>query len=187
MKKILIGLLALISAASVSVTAYAADTDGTSPVSGDVQGRYVAGSEAPETIAVDVTWEDMTFTYRESAQEWDPDSHEYTQADGKWDATPKYITVTNHSNINVQCKIICEWNGDIEGGSDLEFNYNRSEQTTVLYSPKSSWYSPLKQPIFVTGGKPTKSGDIGTITVEISNEGADISSQSNGNQTAEAR
>lgn len=168
MKKLLTGVLALALAASVGVTAFAATTDGKSPVTGEVQGIYKEGEEAPETIVVDVTWDDMTFTYREAAKDWNPDTHEYDQPDGQWDATPKYITVTNHSNINVLCSITCEWSGNIVGGFDMTTNYPESTNSMTLNSLKNGVYNQWKQAIFVTGGKLAKDGDIGTITVAVS-------------------
>ena len=53
--------------------------------------------------SVDLTWEDMTFTYNKSGTRiWDPDTHTYTDttSDG-WDKDSAVVTATNHSNTNV--------------------------------------------------------------------------------------
>lgn len=168
MKKLFTGALALVLAVSMCVPVFAGTTDGKIPVAGDVQGKYVAGAEAPETIVVDVTWDDMTFTYREEAKEWNPDTHEYDQPDGKWDSTPQYITVTNHSNINVLATIACKWNNGITGGFDLKDSSEESSNALTLSSPKNDGIGQWKQPIFVTGGKLAENGNIGTITITIS-------------------
>lgn len=168
MKKIIALVLALLLVASLGVTAFAETNDGKAPSSATVRGKYEAGDEAPETISVDVTWEDMKFTYREGSKEWNPDTHEYEQLEGKWDETPKNIKVVNNSNINVLCNVKCVWNDGIIGGFGTVGGSSESEYTTTINSPKNASYYELSQPIFVTGGKLTTAGNIGTVTVTIS-------------------
>ena len=56
--------------------------------------------------SVDLTWEDMTFTYNESGtRTWDPDTHTYTDTTSAgWDKISAAVTATNHSNAQVTVK-----------------------------------------------------------------------------------
>ena len=68
---------------SLSTTALAAgNVDGAGVGSQDpidVTAKYNDGATEPTVYSVDLTWEDMTFTYNESGtRTWDPDTHTYT-------------------------------------------------------------------------------------------------------------
>ncbi len=63
---------------SLSVTALAANNDGTNGTDIDVNAKYVDSVAAATTISVDVTWEAMEFTYTVSGTKtWDAAKHEY--------------------------------------------------------------------------------------------------------------
>lgn len=62
----------------------------------DVSGTYVPAGPGSEVISFDVSWGAMSFTYTPS---WDPDTH--TDLGGTWTATGNTVTVTNHSNVDV--------------------------------------------------------------------------------------
>lgn len=94
MKKAIISILSLAMTASMAVPAFADTT-------ADVQGKYKAGAESPVTISADITWEDLTFDYAEGEKTWNPETHQFDQADGKWASDTKAITVTNHSNVGI--------------------------------------------------------------------------------------
>lgn len=94
MKKAIISILSLAMTASMAVPAFADTT-------ADVQGKYKAGAESPVTISADITWENMTFDYAEGEKTWNPETHQFDQADGKWTSDTKAITVTNHSNVGI--------------------------------------------------------------------------------------
>lgn len=94
MKKAIISILSLAMTASMAVPAFADTT-------ADVQGKYKAGAESPVTISADITWEGMTFDYTEGEKTWNPETHQFDQADGKWASDTKAITVTNHSNVGI--------------------------------------------------------------------------------------
>ena len=64
MKKLLSVILALVIALSLSVTAFAAETnEGSSPTDITVNGTFVSGTAADEKISVDIVWDAMDFTY----------------------------------------------------------------------------------------------------------------------------
>ena len=94
MKKVIISILSLATTASMAVPAFVDTT-------ADVQGKYKAGAESPVTISADITWEGMTFDYTEGEKTWNPETHQFDQADGKWTSDTKAITVTNHSNVGI--------------------------------------------------------------------------------------
>lgn len=73
----------------------------------DVNARYKTVSRAPASYSVDLEWSDMTFTYtRENTLTWNAKDHSYkSRSSGKWDKTKGLITVTNHSNVDVQVTI----------------------------------------------------------------------------------
>lgn len=107
MKKLIATALALTMTLSLSTTALAAgNVDGAgvgSQVPIDVTAKYNDGVKEPTVYSVDLTWEDMTFTYNESGTRiWDPDTHTYTDttSDG-WDKDTAAVTATNHSNTKV--------------------------------------------------------------------------------------
>ena len=121
MKKIFAGILSLALAATMSFPAFAANdatNDGTKGTDITVNGTYKAGADAGEVISVDIAWEAMDFTYTAPSKgTWNPDTHTYDNpTEGGWAATngtsPK-ITVTNHSNVDVQANFA--FNSDIQG------------------------------------------------------------------------
>ena len=109
MKKLIATALALTMTLSLSLstTALAAGkVDGAgvgSQVPIDVTAKYNDGVTEPTVYSVDLTWEDMTFTYNESGTRiWDPDTHTYKDTTSAgWDKYTAKVTATNHSNANV--------------------------------------------------------------------------------------
>ena len=73
----------------------------------DVNARYKTVSKAPASYSVDLAWSDMTFTYtKENTLTWNAKDHSYkSRSSGKWDKTKGTVTVTNHSNVDVQVTI----------------------------------------------------------------------------------
>lgn len=107
MKKLIATALALTMTLSLSTTALAGgNVDGAGLGSQDridVTAKYNDGTTEPTVYSVDLTWEDMTFTYNKSGTRiWDPDTHTYTATTSAgWDKETAAITATNHSNAPV--------------------------------------------------------------------------------------
>lgn len=107
MKKLIATALALTMTLSLSTTALAggnvngAGVGSQDPI--DVTAKYNDGVTEPTVYSVDLTWEDMTFTYNESGTRiWDPDTHTYTDTTSAgWDKFTAAVTATNHSNTKV--------------------------------------------------------------------------------------
>lgn len=111
MKKMFVTALAMTMVLGMSTTAFAAegsvngaDTGAQDPI--DVTAKYNDGAKEPTVYSVDLTWEDMTFTYNESGtRTWDPDTHTYTDTTSAgWDKVTAAVTATNHSNAQVTVK-----------------------------------------------------------------------------------
>ena len=120
MKKLIATALALTMTLSLSTTALAAgNVDGAgvgsqNPI--DVTAKYNDGVTEPTVYSVDLTWEDMTFTYNESgSRTWDPDTHTYTDSTTSgWDKTTAAVTATNHSNTEVTVSFTYTPQGDTD-------------------------------------------------------------------------
>lgn len=118
MKKLIATALALTMTLSLSTTALAAgNVDGAgvgSQVPIDVTAKYNVSATKPTVYSVDLTWEDMTFTYNESGTKiWDPDTHTYTDSTSVgWDKYTAAVTATNHSNANVTVSFTYTPQGD---------------------------------------------------------------------------
>lgn len=118
MKKLIATALALTMTLSLSTTALAAGkVDGAGVGSQDpidVTVKYNDSATEPTVYSVDLTWEDMTFTYNESGtRTWDPDTHTYTDTTSAgWDKETAAITATNHSNAPVKVSFTYTPQGD---------------------------------------------------------------------------
>ena len=105
-------------ALSLSTTALAAgNVDGAGVGSQDpidVTAKYNDGATEPTVYSVDLTWEDMTFTYNESGtRTWDPDTHTYTDTTSAgWDKITATVTATNHSTPRLRSNSIHTPQGD---------------------------------------------------------------------------
>ena len=168
MKKITSLLAAAALTCAMGTTAFAEDGVGTGNYNADVKGTYQAGGASATVYSVDITWEDMSFTYTAAGQgTWDPENHSYTGgSEASWSSS-KNITVTNHSNAAVTATAKFEADSGYESTS-MEFGNNgatvvTAEGTQVSAAPSAT--------ITVTPGgtlaDTANGGKIGTITVTI--------------------
>ena len=163
MKKLLSVLLAAALLASLSVPAMAAVNTGGN-TSANVTGTYREGAGAQDTVSAEIVWEEMVFTYTESSKTWNPDTHQYEQIDGKWEYAPKYITVSNHSNVPLMTEFFFEGIGDVKGSFP--------QNTVMLESAEGKTLedTPQAKVLFsIYAGTITKNQTLGTITVRITN------------------
>lgn len=105
MKKLLVMILVLLILAA-PVTVFAAENTITNENGShniDVQAKYTNGTTTPDVYSVNVTWGAMQFTYSASGtREWNPSTHQYTDnTTAGWSASGNTVTVTNHSNKDV--------------------------------------------------------------------------------------
>ena len=104
MKKLIAILLSLTFVLSVSV--FAATTSlGTTKQ--DVTATYQTSSSDSPVYSIDITWGSMAFIYSVNQGTWDPNTHTYKGSSGSWrcDNNANVITITNHSNADVECKL----------------------------------------------------------------------------------
>lgn len=139
MKKLIATALALTMTLSLSTTALAAgNVDGAGVGSQyriDVTAKYNDGTTEPTVYSVDLTWEDMTFTYNKSGTRiWDPDTHTYTATTSAgWDKETAAITATNHSNAPVTVTF------DYTPQGDTGVTASMSKDSFILYAGEENY------------------------------------------------
>lgn len=175
MKKLFSLLLAIMMIATIALPVFAeesVDANGGSAnvnVSGVVQ---YTGSSETQTISVDVAWEDMTFTYVEGVHfGWNPENHEYAGAyEGYWENDRADITVTNHSNTEVNATLSFESGVDTVGGAFTEGSGTMDDGVLELASAVDTEVeeAPTATATFNISGRISVSADVvGEITVLI--------------------
>ena len=169
MKKILTTLaLVLALALCMSVSVFAAETtlDDEGDVEITVNGVYNPGSAAGEVISVDVAWGSMSFTYTDADEgEWDPEKHEYKGTnDAAWtcDEGANTITVTNHSNTDVEAQLTFAPAVDGIVGT---FDVDTMELTSAVGVAYES--ADFEVATFTVSGAIAESAKLGTITVTV--------------------
>lgn len=108
MKKGFAWMLALALMLGTGTTAMAANnkatiTEDKGTATAPVTGTYVLSGD--QTVYnVDITWEDLSFTYNEEAKGiWNPTTHTYDgeKKEAGWENKTAVITIKNHSNTDV--------------------------------------------------------------------------------------
>ena len=177
MKKTLSIILALVLALSLSVTAFAATNDGSSPTDITVNGTFVSGTASDEKISVDIVWDAMDFTYTAASQgTWNPATHAYDGATaGGWSDNTPVITVTNHSNVAINATL--DFTPAVDGviGTFTETsgtaNDNVLELATAVGTEVAN--APTATANFgISGAAIDADKTLGTITVTIAKAGS---------------
>ena len=176
MKKTLSIILALVLALSLSVTAFAATNDGSSPTEIDVNGSFVSGTAADEKISVDIVWDPMDFTYTAPSQgTWNPATHAYDgYAEGSWSDNTPAITVKNHSNVAVNATL--GFTADVAGvvGTFTEASGTANDSVLELATAEGTEVAnaPTATATFgISGAAIDADKTLGTITVAIAKDG----------------
>ena len=178
MKKVLTGIMTLSLVASMSIPTFAVTNDGTAGTVIDVNGTYQAAETSEDVVSVDIAGDNMDFTYTAGSKgTWNAYTHQYDNpTEGGWAATsgtdPK-ITVTNHSNLDVQANLA--FNGTVDG-----LNGSFTKTALALDSAEGTELSnaPKDETAFsVSGAAIDADKSLGTITVTVKKAGpATISS-----------
>lgn len=174
MKKFLAPILACLITASISVNALAATPLTSSPSTGNgagdysigVNGKYAEGSQAETKISVDIVWDSMEFTYNADA-EYDTSTHKTTVTGGSWNTDKKTITITNHSNTEI----------------NANFNFTQGTDVTTIgtfyeLGSAENTYTPISKITLMSGEDNTTEGQIyttpqSTVYFGISGDGID--------------
>ena len=178
MKKILTIAIVFAFIFVLSVPAFADETvttDGGS-ASITVSGTYIPGSVAEEKVSVDIAWGAMSFTYTGASEgEWNVTTHQFDGAtEATWTAEGNTITLKNHSNTAIEAEMIFTAAEGLNiSGSFAESNGTANDgkidlPTAVGTTPENAPSITVDFNIF--GGSISESGDIGTITIEITNK-----------------
>lgn len=173
MKKVLVGLMALVMALSMSVTAFADNSAtgmGTGSKTIDVTATYKPATT--ETVYnVDIKWDAMSFTYTESGSKtWNANTHTYSDSNvsGAWDKTEAKITVTNHSDVPVNVAITYASATD-SGIKGTITNGTATLRAGTVGKPENA---DKLTAVFKISGTPndtvTTATKIGTITIKLS-------------------
>ncbi len=166
MKKIFALILTLTMVFSLAALPAFADEsklDNTTPAAyKDVKATYNAGDSAKTVYSVNITWGAMDFKYNDGA--WNPETHKY---DANWSATGNTVTVTNHSNADVDAKLTYT---AAEGYEEITPTFNKDTLnlksavgTDVNNAPTDSAELELSGVL----NNAAKDATVGTITVTL--------------------
>ena len=175
MKKLFSLFLAIMMIATIALPVFAEESVDANGGSANVNVNGVVqytGSSETQTISVDVAWEDMTFTYVEGVHfGWNPENHEYAGAyEGYWENDRADITVTNHSNTEVNATLSFESGVDTVGGAFTEGSGTMDDGVLELASAVDTEVeeAPTATATFNISGSISVSADVvGEITVLI--------------------
>ena len=175
MKKLFSLLLAIMMIATIALPVFAEESVDANGGSANVNVNGVVqytGSSETQTISVDVAWEDMTFTYVEGVHfGWNPENHEYAGAyEGYWENDRADITVTNHSNTEVNATLSFESGVDTVSGAFTEGSGTMDDGVLELASAVDTEVeeAPTATATFNISGSISVSADVvGEITVLI--------------------
>ena len=175
MKKLCTLFLAIIMIATLALPVFAEESVDANGGSANVNVNGVVqytGSSETQIISVDVAWEDMTFTYVEGVHfGWNPENHEYAGAyEGYWENDRADITVTNHSNTEVNATLSFESGVDTVGGAFTEGSGTMDDGVLELASAVDTEVeeAPTATATFNISGSISVSADVvGEITVLI--------------------
>ncbi len=172
MRKFFAISLALVMVLALSVTCFAARvTQLPGTETQNVTVSYTDGAAAPATYAVDVAWESLSFTYVQSAQEWDATNHvEKDSGTSGWSDADATITITNHSNRSVWATVAYAA-GTASGTA--AFNLTGGAQSELVAAAGSA--VATKTATLTASGVPAEDATnavVGTVTVTIDTEAA---------------
>lgn len=171
MKKMVVVVLILLLCFGVTAAAESSNiSDENGSQSLDVMVNYSKNSTEPPIYSVDISWDDLVFSFSESESNiWNPEDHSYTKRSaGRWDRTSASITITNHSNVDVNVTLtyapientgvtgtLSNGTGTLVGGTTGEYDSAASMISTLTISGT---------PAGLSADSKTK---VGTITITI--------------------
>lgn len=172
MKKLFAILLAVTMMATMSVSAFAAETidkdGGTSDIT--VNATYQDNATTIHKISVNVSWEAMEFTYSASGTKtWDEKEHTYTNNITAGWSEGKTVTVTNHSDSAV--KVDFTFAAD-DAYKSVKGNFDKASVNLPSAVGKDKNAADLTDTTKLTlsgtlSSSVTTSTKVGTITVKI--------------------
>ena len=170
MRKIITILaLVLTVALCASFAASAVTVSGLSSATTEATVNYTAAGNDPEKVySVDVTWNDVEFSYNAGTKQWNPSTHEYDDAangtQGSWTESTGTVTVANHSNAAVKATVTFETSNN--GTATVSFS-NGGVINLDTAEGKATNAAPSGSTTLTASGAPTANGKIGTVKVTI--------------------
>lgn len=138
MKKIIRAAVITVAVASMSLTAFAADSENFITINQangskdiPVNAKYVDSMTTPDVISADVEWGEMQFTYSVGGKKvWNPDTHTYSveNSTAGWSESGNKIKVTNHSNVNIKASFT--YTKDSNASPNGSFTYENGKTAT---------------------------------------------------------
>lgn len=136
----------------------------------DVVAKYVDDSTTPNVYSVDISWESMTFVYKEAGvKTWDPGTHTFVNnITAGWVDDTSVVTVINHSNVDVDVSLAYVPSGDngVEGALDPT---SKTLTAGAINKPESAAF--LKSTLTISGtpsSTVTPGGiKVGSINVQV--------------------
>ena len=149
----------------------AESADGVGALSSTYEEYSVVRSTSTDPlISLEISWQDIIFTYSESGMKWDPHTHTYKGVQGsEWIANENsnYINITNNSDIDVSVS----FEFDAKDGFDDLYGsfYDRGTliENSVVISPEVS----KEIEILLGGSIPSNTADRtpgGTVRITVS-------------------
>ena len=149
----------------------AESADGVGALSSTYEEYSVVRSTSTDPlISLEISWQDIIFTYSESGMKWDPHTHTYKGVQGsEWIANENsnYINITNNSDIDVSVS----FEFDAKDGFDDLYGsfYDRGTliENRVVISPEVS----KEIEILLGGSIPSNTADRtpgGTVRITVS-------------------
>ena len=170
MKKTISIVMALALAATLSTAAFAAEADdGNIKKNITVKAKYVEDIKASKTIQADVVWGKMEFTYNMSGTKtWNAKTHEYDiDINGKWSAKGNDISVTNHSNTDIDVDFTYE---PLDKYSLVKGEFTYDEVTIPTAENKAVEILTISTALTLSGGLSSDVTDltkVGNVAVTI--------------------
>lgn len=159
--------VALCASFAVSAETYTALGEYSKPVTVD----YQDATDDTDTVvySVDVAWTDLAFTYDAGTEKWNPTDHAYNTSnnDAAWTNTDGSITVTNHSNADVDVTVAYAkaegYNVKVDV-TNAEFTLTSAVGTAVGEADAETVTLAVDE---VASTAPTADATVGTVTVTI--------------------
>ncbi len=178
MKKLFTIVLAVIMMMATATSAFAAagsETSNGGETSFSVNARYSDSVGCPTVVSVKVEWGVMEFTYSVGGTwDWDATTHTYTNNEvAHWSADGNTVSVTNHSNVDVDV----EFNYEPVSGNSLvgSFAFDKTANNNKVALSAGELNNPngadrVVATLTLSGTlaeSVTESTQVGTVTVKI--------------------
>ena len=167
MKKLLTFALSAVLVLTLTITALAAtvtDVTQNNSVTAEVFATINAGNNSTPVYAVDVSWDDLSFSYS-YGNNWNPNDLAYNDSQaGSWQDAQGVVTVSNRSNADVVATVA------FRAASGITSTFKDNKSSATLSDASVGAQATVETFVITVAGTPDLSGKrvkIGDITVSI--------------------